>query len=172
MKPEGDALLTVIARFPGGRFHATPWDHHVNEGLVEWPPSPWRLLRAFLATWHRKAREIDESLLREIVETLSTTLPHYTSPAGSLGHSRHYMPPFKGNTTKIFDSFVKLEPVVDLGVQWPGIVLSDAARGALKLLADRTGYLGRAESWVDLRLVETTDVAFDEPEIDPGYSPV
>jgi CRISPR-associated protein Csb2 len=39
---------TLRLRFPGGRYHATPWGHHVNEGQVEWPPSPWRLLRALM----------------------------------------------------------------------------------------------------------------------------
>ena len=38
--------VSVALTFPGGQFHATPWGHHVNEALPEWPPSPWRLLRA------------------------------------------------------------------------------------------------------------------------------
>lgn len=42
-------MPTLKLRFPGGRYHATPWGHHVNEGLIEWPPSPWRLLRALIA---------------------------------------------------------------------------------------------------------------------------
>src|SRR5437867_3663314 len=45
---------TLLLRFPGRRYHATPWGHHVNEGLIEWPPSPWRLLRALLATGYTK----------------------------------------------------------------------------------------------------------------------
>jgi len=40
----------IELRFPAGRYHATPWGSHVNEGAVEWPPSPWRLLRALIAT--------------------------------------------------------------------------------------------------------------------------
>ena len=42
-------MPTLSIRFPAGRYHATPWGHHVNEGLIEWPPSPWRLLRALLS---------------------------------------------------------------------------------------------------------------------------
>ena len=38
--------ITIKLTFPGGRYHATPWGRHVNEGVPEWPPSPWRLLRA------------------------------------------------------------------------------------------------------------------------------
>ena len=47
-------MPTLLLRFPGRRYHATPWGHHVNEGLIEWPPSPWRLLRALLATGYAK----------------------------------------------------------------------------------------------------------------------
>jgi CRISPR-associated protein Csb2 len=42
-------MLCFELRFPGGRYHATPWGTHVNEGQIEWPPSPWRLARALLA---------------------------------------------------------------------------------------------------------------------------
>ena len=47
-------MLAIRFLFPAGRYHATPWGRHVNEADVEWPPSPWRLLRALIATWHRK----------------------------------------------------------------------------------------------------------------------
>ena len=39
-------MLLIEIHSPAGRFHATPWGRHVNEGAVEWPPSPWRFLRA------------------------------------------------------------------------------------------------------------------------------
>src|SRR5690606_41364458 len=35
-------------------YHATPWGSHANEAEIEWPPSPWRILRALVASWHRK----------------------------------------------------------------------------------------------------------------------
>ncbi len=41
-------MIVLELRFPAGRFHATPWGRHVNEGAVEWPPSPWRLMRALI----------------------------------------------------------------------------------------------------------------------------
>ncbi len=37
--------VIIKLTFPAGRYHATPWGRHVNEGVAEWPPSPWRLLR-------------------------------------------------------------------------------------------------------------------------------
>ena len=43
-------MICLEFRFPGGRFHASPWSRHINEGAIEWPPSPWRLCRALMAT--------------------------------------------------------------------------------------------------------------------------
>ena len=61
--------MTVLElRFPAGRYHATPWGRHVNEGAVEWPPSPWRIVRALIATWYLKARDIPEATIRSLVE--------------------------------------------------------------------------------------------------------
>jgi hypothetical protein len=41
--------LTISIRFLNGRAHLHPWQTHHSEGRVEWPPSPWRLLRALVA---------------------------------------------------------------------------------------------------------------------------
>lgn len=41
--------LTISIRFLTGRAHLHPWQTHHSEGRVDWPPSPWRLLRAIVA---------------------------------------------------------------------------------------------------------------------------
>ena len=41
--------LSISIRFLTGRAHLHPWQSHHSEGRVEWPPSHWRLLRAFVA---------------------------------------------------------------------------------------------------------------------------
>ena len=33
-------MTTIELTFPAGRYHATPWGRHVNEGAVEWPLLP------------------------------------------------------------------------------------------------------------------------------------
>lgn len=143
-------MLAIELRFPGGRYHATPWDAHVNEGRVEWPPSPWRLLRALVATWHLKARdEVSEDTLRALVDLLSTELPSYGLPPTSAFHTRHYMPLFAGKTTKVFDTFLHLPQEAPVIVAWPAIPLDGELVAALKCLVERVGYLGRAEAWVE-----------------------
>jgi hypothetical protein len=47
-------VVVIELRFLTGRFHATPWGRNVNEGVPEWPPSPYRLLRALYDAWKRK----------------------------------------------------------------------------------------------------------------------
>ena len=41
--------VTISIRFLTGRAHLHHWQAHHSDGKVEWPPSPWRLLRALVA---------------------------------------------------------------------------------------------------------------------------
>lgn len=154
-------MTTAELRFPAGRYHATPWGRHVNEGPVEWPPAPWRVLRALVATWFLKARsDIAENEVRSLIEALSSVAPGFSLPRASLGHTRHYLPYLEGakaKTTKVFDAFVHIEPPAHaLQVHWP-IDLSPSQRTALACLLNRLGYLGRAESLVEARLLSDGD---------------
>ena len=48
-------MLTIRLHFPWGRYYAHPWGQNpVRIAEAEWPPSPWRLLRAIAAAWFRK----------------------------------------------------------------------------------------------------------------------
>lgn len=154
-------MLRVELQFPSGRYHATPWGYHVNEGVAEWPPSPWRLLRALVATWHVKAcTEIPEATLIDLLETLAQESPHYELPPATAAHTRHYMPIGQlkdgaERTAKVFDSFVHLGPTASLTLLWPSTTLTSDQAAALELLLGRMGYLGRAESWVQLVALTT-----------------
>jgi len=163
-------MPAIAFRFPAGRYHATPWGRHVNEADVEWPPAPWRILRALIATWHRKAdqQEYPESLLEMVIERLSESLPVYSLPPAIRAHTRHYMPVREGKRDKkvlIFDAFVRLEPDEDLIVSWPGTHLSSEEARLLKALLRDTGFLGRAESWVEAELLDHWD---GEPNCRPS----
>lgn len=144
-------MIALRIRFIAGRYHATPWGRHVNEGAVEWPPSPWRILRALIATWHRKfANEIPEASVRRVIEQL-TEPPAFHLPKAALGHTRHFMPqkdPLGADKTKVFDAFTSVRSEDCLVVAWPHVTLSPEEQEALTSLASGLGYLGRAESWV------------------------
>lgn len=159
-------MPTLLFRFPGGRYHATPWGHHVNEGLVEWPPSPWRVLRALIATGYTKLGwEVVPAEARELIEALSSTLPTYRLPRATVAHSRHYMPTGvldKGRekTTLVFDTWAEVQQGT-LAMRWD-CPLSEGAAGLLERLAQSIGYLGRSESWVEV------EVRSDDAELPPG----
>ena len=140
-------MLAISLKFPTKRFHATPWGRQVNEGAVEWPPSPWRLLRSLVATWHHKFSDVPETDIRELVERLAPP-PRFSLPPASQGHTRHYMPLVNGDKSKVFDTFIAVEPDDAVIAVWPDMELSPSQRELLaKLLAAMT-YFGRAESFV------------------------
>lgn len=153
-------MIQMDIKFLAGKVHATPWDHHVNEGVVEWPLSPWRILRALIATWHLKAQEIPREAVQELVEAMCGVDPEFAMPKqiGS-GHTRHYMPT-RTSTTKVFDTFLIVSAEDRLGVRWP-VDLSPELRDVLETLVARIGYLGRAEAWAS---VELSDREWDESE--------
>jgi len=146
-------MITLSFRFPAGRYHATPWGHQVNEGLVEWPPSPWRLLRALLSAgytrlgWQDGVPEEAQNLLH----TMAGALPSYTLPKASLAHTRHYMPigeldKGKDKTTLVLDTWANVAG--ELLIHWP-IDLGPTDRALLGKLVSSLNYLGRSESWVE-----------------------
>ncbi len=150
--------MTILElRFPAGRFHATPWGRHVNEGAVEWPPSPWRLLRSLLATWHLKARpSLGQDAVAPLMASLAAHPPRFFLPQAACGHTRHYLPVIEGRnekTTKVFDTFIQVGPGDPILVEWP-VSLPEDQLGTLRSLAALMGYFGRAESIVEARLRE------------------
>lgn len=149
-------MLNLEINFTTGRFHATPWGHHVNEGAVEWPPSPWRLLRAFVAVWHLKLREQfpDGANLDRLIDKLAQFSPLFELPPATTSHTRHYVPVNEGkkeSRTKIFDTFIHVDEPVRL--RW-NVELSDAERTLLSCLCENVVYFGRGEAVVEIRLEE------------------
>ncbi|MES0872860.1 type I-G CRISPR-associated protein Csb2 [Sinimarinibacterium thermocellulolyticum] len=154
-------MLAVALTFPAGRYHATPWGRHVNEADVAWPPDPWRLVRALIATWHRKLdsdrypRERLKSLLARIAEAPA---PSFRLPEDVIyAHTRHYMPTKGDKRTMIFDAFVRLRPDDPVVIAWPELELSNDEQDLLDALLDVLGYFGRAESWVHAERVRWAD---------------
>lgn len=152
-------MTTLTIRFLAGRFHATQWGRHVNEGVPEWPPSPWRILRGFIAAWKTKCPDLDEPLAKAILQKLAE-LPDFALPPATVSHTRHYMPWDKnhpGHTTLVFDTFVAVPSTSELLVCWPHANLTEDERAALSAWLTTVGYLGRAESWCEMKLLDSTD---------------
>ena len=163
-------MVVISLKFPARRFHATPWGRQVNEGAVEWPPSPWRLLRSLVAVWHHKFSEVPEAEVRSLVDRLATP-PRFRLPAASQGHTRHYMPLANDDRTKIFDTFIALSPDDPVVAVWPEADLTDAQRDLLRRLLAAMTYFGRAESWVFVELLDGAHDGADVVALELGQEP-
>jgi len=157
-------MPTMQLRFPGGRYHATPWGHHVNEGQIEWPPCPWRLLRALIATGYTKLAwsEAVPAGGRRLIEALASTLPSYQLPKASGAHSRHYMPlgiheKGREKTTLVFDTWANVSKEDVLLIHWD-CQIDDEAALLFGDLVRNLSYLGRSESWVNAEVVNDVEV--------------
>jgi CRISPR-associated protein Csb2 len=155
--------VTVTFRFLAGRYHATPWDQHPNEGAVEWPPSPWRLLRAIIAAAYKVDATPDQTLLHDVLHSLRMP-PVFRLPRAAAAHTRSYQPLYgHGDSTLVLDAFMAIgagagDDDALLAVTWPDAQLQPEAATALARWLDGIGYLGRAESWVEAELAGTDTV--------------
>jgi CRISPR-associated protein Csb2 len=161
-------MLTVKIELLAGRYHANPWGSHVNEAIVEWPPSPYRLVRAIYDSWKRKAPQMDESRVISILEKISSESPTFQLPEGRT----FSIPAFldlndksmgKKHLSKkayIRDTFVVTNAHATIRMRWDSVILDEDEKKDLNTLLKNINFLGRSESLVRMEI--------DEPE---DYSP-
>ncbi|GAA0986609.1 hypothetical protein GCM10009555_064380 [Acrocarpospora macrocephala] len=151
-------MAVVLAlHFPWGRYHATPWGRYVNEGAVELPPSPWRLLRALYAVWQLRAPELDARVVHDLLARLAVP-PSYLIPPYRIAHTRHYYPDSKHlsgsiSTDKAVDAFAVLDGNQTIYALWP-VDLEPEQSDALARLAKSIPYIGRADSTCEAQILE------------------
>ena len=146
--------VSIKVIWPSGRFHAHPWG--VNPTRLreaEWPPSPWRLLRAIAATWFRvHAGQPTAPDLATLLETLGRGLPDIGVGPASFASTVHYQPNLKGADLDLAvyarkrheNHFVATDsPVV---FRWQELSLNPGEAALLASLLPELGYFGRAES--------------------------
>jgi CRISPR-associated protein Csb2 len=143
--------VALALEFPWQRYHANPWGRHPNEAVVEWPPSPWRLLRAIVATWKERLPGIDEAVMHDLLDALAVP-PAYALPPYVEAESRHYYPDVEYSQDKAIDAFVVVPAGAALVVVWDAVLESHQEQ-ALDVIAMSMPYLGRAESLCSGRLL-------------------
>lgn len=158
--------------FPLGRFHATRWKQNPFEDRHgEWPPSPWRLLRALAARWIQYSRESgDEDIASRdgLLNRLSGEVPDFAIPAMTWRadpaiHQYHktavewtakgkkdsaYK---KAMTTLVPDVCRAIPPGDCIFWSWPNLSLPGRLESLLDKLLSRMLYFGRAESFCLMR---------------------
>lgn len=147
-------MLVLDIQFPAGRYHATPWGRNVNEGVVEWPPSPYRLARALVDVCHRRRPDWPDERLVAVLRPLAAT-PVFRLPPANAAHTRSFL---SSNTKdlsakqKIFDAFVVVDRNERLLTGFDCDV-DDQVRADLDDLLGELNYFGRSESWVRARVL-------------------
>src|SRR5229473_3234514 len=120
-------MVLIELKFPAGRYHATAWGRHVNEGVPEWPPSPYRLVRALYDAWKRKRPEWDEARVNAVLSGVSSAPARYRLPAATVSHTRSFLSKNEEDPqskTLIFDGFVVLSPRSTVLMGWPEATLN------------------------------------------------
>ena len=159
--------LIIEQSFPLGRFHATRWNQNPFEDRHgEWPPSPWRLLRALAARWFQYARETgdeDEELRNQLLGLLASKPPVFCLPAFTWPGQpapRQYQKTEvawtdasakaaaykKPRTTLVMDVFRAVSPTARVIWVWDAVELSPRLAALLEELLGRILYFGRAET--------------------------
>jgi len=170
--------VVLKVRFPLGRYHGTTWLRGHNEGVVDWPPAPWRVLRAFVAIWKSRLEPIrdpqnsvqdsekngiQEGTFFALLDALKTP-PAYHAPWATLARTGHFVPRTvvekKSGLVKpdlLYDTFAAFDPDESLyikwDVDWPDDEKRREALSALSEIAERLPYLGRTESICEARLL-------------------
>ncbi len=169
-------------RFPLGRFHANPWKAFpFDDPYGEWPPSPWRLLRALVARSHQLAREeptVGEIERAALVRAFCTSSVRWHLPEQSWRGPglRQYQPAefsrvpksakepgrMAHSTTKNQDNCWLTAGPED-PVWWfiEGEHWNDEVVGVLDACLARMTYFGRAES---ITLMQRADSKVQHPE--------
>lgn len=161
-------MLRIDLTFLTGRFHATPWGRHVNEGEPEWPPSPWRFLRALAASWKTTASSISEEELAPLFKKMAEP-PSFYLPGAVVSHTRHYMPQAAAkDTLLVHDPHIKVARLTDdefapVSFLWEQVELTDEEAAILDRLLAGVGYFGRAESWCEVKRSEIPVAANSSP---------
>jgi CRISPR-associated protein Csb2 len=190
--------LALTLRFLNGRFHATRWgENPAADAYGEWPPSPWRLLRALAAAWFNgsatKGHCHAEDVLRSLLTKLAAAAPSFYLPPNSwrAGPLKHYHPTGsdwdvkmkaeqreKGaqrvvGRTLVEDHFIAIPPGEPVWWIWSGEEkLSGAERELLLRLCPRVSYFGRAESVCNIALaIEPAPAPNCEPLADQANRP-
>jgi len=161
--------------FPLGRFHATPWRvNPFDDPYGEWPPSPWRLVRAVIARWYQWTRETSGNpniqQLDELVAALCKSRYTFHLPAtANKGKSiRQYFPQEFGwnpkerkkagtrsySTSLAQDNYWTIPSGADGAVWWflEGTDWTELLKKALDCCLERVAYFGRAEAFTCIRV--------------------
>jgi len=148
-------MTAIKIVFPWERYYAHPWGlNPVRLREAEWPPSPWRLLRALASSWFRCHLGCTLSQdAAQLIEKLGCALPEVGIGKVTFGQTVHYQPNYgatadkddaRYKNTRHENHFAAVHgPVI---FRWPHLDLSSTQQKLLAEMLAEVSYFGRAES--------------------------
>lgn len=160
-------MIAIKIFFPWGRYYAHPWGlNPVRLREAEWPPSPWRLVRALASSWFRRHPGCTLSQdAAQLIEKLGCALPEIGIGKVTFGQTVHYQPNYGATTEKEDAQYKRTRhenhfavvhgPVV---FRWSKIELSSTQQKLLAEMSAGMSYFGRAESICQAELITTAEI--------------
>jgi CRISPR-associated protein Csb2 len=150
-----DATIIEV-QLLSGRYHAHVWgESQFGMAGPEWPPSPWRLLRALAAAWFcTHPRASLESNRGRLLETLGRAgSPELWLPRTSFQELRYYQPVRLGASDRVLHHDHFAVPEGGRFCFRFAVGLDDDQCALLDSLLARIRYFGRSESRVLVRRI-------------------
>ncbi len=172
-------MLSLRLTFPWGRYYAHPWGlNPARLREAEWPPSPWRLLRALAAGWFRtNGGQGPTRELFTLLETLGRELPEIGIGPVSFSQTVHWQPNFE-EADKAAATYKRTRHENHFAATtsrvlfcWRTFTLDEKQRSVLWDILPHVSYFGRAESLCNLEPADVDDVPGDgwcRPCLDNG----
>lgn len=155
-------MIYIKVQFHTNQYQACAWGNNHAEGVIDWPPAPWRILRAIVAgAYNAQLPEKHTATLKSLLQKLAAVLPSYTLPPVTYIQHRSPRPQVDTKTVKVRPGktlyaagLLMSSEQNELYIHWP-VVLSETEELVLGWCLSGLTYFGRKESAASLTLVET-----------------
>ena len=152
------------------QYHGNAWHHAHCEGLIDWPPAPWRILRSIVAgSYNVNFSEEQRSVLKQVLWKMAQVIPTYYLPPTAYLQWRSPRPQVKKDLSiapgKTLYSACLLVPESDSAIYCHyDIAYTDEELATLRKTMEGITYLGRRESPAVWELVEEMPLANAYPD--------
>ena len=160
-------MLIIEVTFRGVGYYAHPWGINPTRlREAEWPPSPWRLMRALVSAWYRShPHQAPTTDVVAVIEGLSRQLPEIGIGKVAFAHTVHWQPNYgaAGTEDKVDAVYKNTRHENHIAAtecpvyfHWVSLHVTRSQRAAVAALVREISYFGRAESICNAALLEET----------------
>jgi CRISPR-associated protein Csb2 len=165
-------MIHIKIQFHTNQYQACAWGNHHAEGVIDWPPAPWRILRSLVAgAYNANLLERHQPTFKALLHKLASALPSYTLPPTTYTQHRSPRPQVNLKTAKVGPGktlysagLLMSSDQNDLYIHWP-VTLSETEELVLSLCLSGLTYFGRKESVATLSLVEAAPESNTRPDV-------